>query len=284
MFRFVARTELFNRAARVFGPRFDSIIGAVNSASYFPGRSLKSLFQRPQIHGLRGLEDLKYCSYLHNNAVPTTPLNVAPQGFGNSSAQLDHKEVKESVSPPSMSRFSSLINSSFQKESETRSTTRSMDYVRGILGEGGNQGMGGFRNGQNGLENNADMIHIKLKRNNTFVTITDSKGNIKKGIDKRRQCRISLGSVSEKKGGKQNARNAHEAVAEHAGRFARQIGVKSVVVKVNGFTHFKRKKQAILAFREGYSHSRGDQNPVVYIEDTTRKPHNGCRLPKKRRI
>ncbi|WZZ59652.1 hypothetical protein YC2023_059759 [Brassica napus] len=33
----------------------------------------------------------------------------------------------------------------------------------------------------------------------------------------------------------------------------------------------------------GYSNSKNYQNPIVYIEDTTRKANNGCRLPRKRR-
>ncbi|EXB63634.1 hypothetical protein L484_026976 [Morus notabilis] len=77
-------------------------------------------------------------------------------------------------------------------------------------------------------------------------------------------------------------RYSGEAVAEHVGRMSRNLGLKSVVVKVKGFTFFKKKKQAILSWREGYTNSRTDQNPIVYIEDTTRKPHNGCRLPKRR--
>lgn len=127
-----------------------------------------------------------------------------------------------------------------------------------------------------GVEHNADIVHIKLIRNNTFVTITDSKGNKKAGA--------SSGCLSEMKGGPKVSRYAAEATAEHIGRVARNMGLKSVVMKVNGFTFFKKKKQAILSFREGYTHSRGDKNPVVYIEDTTRRPHNGCRLRKKRRV
>lgn len=61
------------------------------------------------------------------------------------------------------------------------------------------------------------------------------------------------------------------------------MGSKSVVMRVNGFTYFKKKRQTIMSFREGFSNS-GDRNPIVYIEDTTQKPHNGCRLPKKRQI
>ncbi|KAI8574843.1 hypothetical protein RHMOL_Rhmol01G0385100 [Rhododendron molle] len=86
------------------------------------------------------------------------------------------------------------------------------------------------------------------------------------------------------KEGPKLSRYAAEATAEHVGRLARNMGLKTFVVKVNGFTYFKKKKQAIVSFREGYTHSRGDQNPIVYVEDTTRKAHNGCRLPKKRRV
>ncbi|KAG2270872.1 hypothetical protein Bca52824_065427 [Brassica carinata] len=74
-----------------------------------------------------------------------------------------------------------------------------------------------------------------------------------------------------------------DATAENIGRRVKAMGLKSVVVKANGFTHFKKKRNAIVAFRSGYSSSRNDQNPIVYIEDTTRKAHNGCRLPRKRR-
>ncbi|KAG2320573.1 hypothetical protein Bca52824_013786 [Brassica carinata] len=109
------------------------------------------------------------------------------------------------------------------------------------------------------LETNADIIHIKLLRNNTFVTVTDSK------------LRPMTSYTA-------------DATAENIGRRVKAMGLKSVVVKVNGFTHFKKKRNAIVAFRSGYSNSRNDPNPIVYIEDTTRKAHNGCRLPKKRRV
>ncbi|KAL2501085.1 putative ribosomal protein S11 [Forsythia ovata] len=34
----------------------------------------------------------------------------------------------------------------------------------------------------------------------------------------------------------------------------------------NGLTYFKKKMQAVMSYREGYTHSQGDLNPVVYIE------------------
>lgn len=152
--------------------------------------------------------------------------------------------------------------------------SRPMDFVRGLTEEYTKRFPSGAPLARHNMEQDADIVHIKVLRNNAFVTVTDSKGNKKFGA--------SAGKLTGK-GGKV-ARYAAESTAEHVGREARDRGLGSVVVKVNGFTFFKKKKQAILSFREGYTHSRGDRNPVVYIVDTTRKPHNGCRLSKKRRI
>ncbi|KAK9061539.1 hypothetical protein SSX86_018721 [Deinandra increscens subsp. villosa] len=145
---------------------------------------------------------------------------------------------------------------------------RNMNFVRGIMRDNENY--------RSGLEQNADIVHIKIMRNNTFVTVTDSKGNKKMGA--------SAGCLAEMKGGPKVSKYSAEATAEHVGRVAKSMGLKSVVMKVNGFTFFKKKKLAILSFRDGYTNSRSDRNPIVYIEDTTRKPHNGCRLKKQRRV
>ncbi|TKY45649.1 ribosomal protein S11 [Spatholobus suberectus] len=159
-----------------------------------------------------------------------------------------------------------------KNDAETGWNSRPMDFVRGIIDEDN------FMRGAASLyhyEQDADFVHIKMLRNNTFVTVTDSNGNIKLS---------ALLSLKDLKSGQKLSRYAAEATAEVVGRRARGLGLKSVVMKVNGFTHFRRKRQAILSWREGFTDSRGDRNPIVYIEDTTRKPHNGCRLPKKRRI
>ncbi|XP_076912901.1 uncharacterized protein LOC143571336 [Bidens hawaiensis] len=131
-------------------------------------------------------------------------------------------------------------------------------------------------NYRSGVEQNADIVHVKIMRNNTFVTVTDSKGNKKMGS--------SAGSLAEMKGGPKVSKYSAEATCEHVGREAKRMGLKSVVMKVNGFTFFKKKKLAILSFRDGYTNSRSDKNPIVYLEDTTRKPHNGCRRKKQRRV
>ncbi|PHT71771.1 putative ribosomal protein S11, mitochondrial [Capsicum annuum] len=167
-----------------------------------------------------------------------------------------------------------FIQSVSPKEAEMGNNSRPMDIIRELTEDSKRVFPSGVPLARYHIEQDADIVHMKVLRNNAFVTVTDSKGNRKFGA--------TAGKLTGK--GTKIARYAAESTAEHVGREARDRGLKSVVMKVNGFTYFKKKKQAILSFREGYTHSRGDKNPVVYIEDTTRRPHNGCRLPKKRRI
>ncbi|KAK3435227.1 hypothetical protein EUGRSUZ_D02590 [Eucalyptus grandis] len=184
-------------------------------------------------------------------------------------------KVTHMVNPSRLS-LTRFIHSSTQKDVENISSPRSMDYVRGIIEEEG-KALGGFQFPRyNNMEQDVDFVHIKLMRNNTFVTVTDSKGNKKIGA--------SAGCLPEMKGGPKISRYAAEATAEHVGRQSRSLGLKSVVMKVKGFTFFKKKRQAIMSWREGFTNARGNQNPIVYIEDSTRRPHNGCRLPKRRRV
>lgn len=194
--------------------------------------------------------------------------------LGNLAGKLGLMKLQERVTPSYALGFRSYIHSGRQTEDQVGRTSRSMDFVREIIQENGYNTMGRPPLSQLHLEQNADIVHVKLMRNNTFITVTDSKGNKKLGT--------SAGKLATK-GGKVSRYSA-EAAAEDIGRKVREMKLKSVVMKVNGFTYFKKKKQAVLSFREGYTHSRGDLNPVVYIEDTTRKPHNGCRLRKKRRV
>lgn len=195
--------------------------------------------------------------------------------LGNLGMSLVSTSAKGSASSPYALGFQKYVHSTSQKDFENERNSRPMDFVRGVIEEDGRGFMRRLQYPGYTVEQNADFVHIKLLRNNTFVTVTDSKGNKKVGA--------SWGCLPELKGGPKMSRYAAEATAEHVGRLARNMGLKSVVMRVNGFTYFKKKRQAIMSFREGFGDSR-DRNPIVYIEDTTRKPHNGCRLPKKRRI
>ncbi|KAF3447876.1 hypothetical protein FNV43_RR08582 [Rhamnella rubrinervis] len=195
---------------------------------------------------------------------------------GSSGFSSGTMHLKRNVPAPYALSFQHSVHSTNQKDDETGRNSPSMNFVRGILDEDVRdfRGISQFR--RRTVEQDADFVHIKLMRNNTFITVTDSKGKKKLGA--------SAGMLPEMKGGAKLSRYAAEAVSEHVGRMSRNLGIKSVVMKVKGFTYFKKKRQAIMAWREGFSNSRTGDNPIVYIEDTTRRPHNGCRLPKQRRI
>ncbi|XP_031118022.1 probable ribosomal protein S11, mitochondrial isoform X1 [Ipomoea triloba] len=247
------RAGIFNHISRIFGPRSDRPLHALFCSSSHPDPPPMPPFQNPgPMSGFSG------------NNKGSMPYNRFP-GLGQSG--LSNHGTRTSFPR-------SLIDSGNENEVETGKNSKSMDIVRGLLEDydkGGAPFGSPFRQYQ--VENDPDIVHVKLLRNNTFITVTDSKGNKKFGA--------SAGKLAS--GGKVS-RFAAESTAEHVGREARNRNLKSVVMKVNGFTYFRKKKQSILSFKEGYNHSRGDVNPVVYIEDTTRRPHNGCRLRKKRRI
>ncbi|XP_027925080.1 probable ribosomal protein S11, mitochondrial isoform X2 [Vigna unguiculata] len=207
------------------------------------------------------------------NAYPNFMQNIGnrnPRMWNNLGQNVKANED----APPDFMQEKENINLESENDAGTGLNSRPMDFVRGIL-DGDNFTRGSSFEYQ--YEQDADHVHIKMLRNNTFVTVTDSKGNVK--------LSGSAGSLKDLKSGQKLSRYAAEATAEVVGRRSRGLGLKSVVMKVNGFTHFRRKRQAILSWKEGFTaDSRGGRNPIVFIEDTTRKPHNGCRLPKKRRI
>jgi len=145
---------------------------------------------------------------------------------------------------------------------------QSMNFVQSILAE---------EDEQSSRKKKRDFVHVLLMKKKTFVTVTDAGGNKKTGA--------SAGCLEERKGRSRLSRYAAEATAEHVGRSARKMGVKSVVMKVKGSTYFRKKKKVILSWGEGF---RGEgvrkKSPIMYIHDVTQLPHNGCRLPKKRRV
>ncbi|KAJ6377894.1 hypothetical protein OIU78_028172 [Salix suchowensis] len=53
---------------------------------------------------------------------------------------------------------------------------------------------------------------------------------------------MTAGWLQKLQGGAKLSRYAAEATAEHVGQAARQLGLKSFVMRVNGFTYFKRKE------------------------------------------
>lgn len=109
------------------------------------------------------------------------------------------------------------------------------------------------------------IAHIHATSNNTIVTLTCELGNAISWS--------SSGSIGYK-GSKKSTPYAAGIAAETAAKAAIDLGLKKVIVKVNGTG--QGKDTAIRSL-----HSAGLE--ISEIHDVTSIPHNGCRPPKKPR-
>ena len=110
------------------------------------------------------------------------------------------------------------------------------------------------------------VAHIKATFNNTLITIADQAGNV-----------VVWGSAGTAgfKGSKKSTPFAATMAAEQVGREAVAMGVRKVVVRVQG--PGSGRESAIQALASAGL-------VVESIHDVTPLPHNGCRPPKKRRV
>ena len=110
------------------------------------------------------------------------------------------------------------------------------------------------------------VVHIMASFNNTFVTITDPKGNA--------VCWSSAGAAGFK-GSKKSTPFAAQVASEQAAKKAIEHGMKEVEVFVKG--PGAGRESAIRALQAAGL-------AVSAIHDMTPIPHNGCRPPKRRRV
>ena len=109
-------------------------------------------------------------------------------------------------------------------------------------------------------------VHIHSTFNNTIVTITDTQGNV---------IAWSSAGVQGMKGSRKSTPFAAQLSAEMAAKTAMEHGMRSVEVYVKG--PGSGRESAIRAIG-----TAGLE--VTLIKDVTPIPHNGCRLPKRRRV
>lgn len=110
------------------------------------------------------------------------------------------------------------------------------------------------------------IAHIQATFNNTIITITDKQGNA--------IVSISSGS-SGFSGSKKSTPFAAQIAARNAARKAKELGVKTIEVRVKG--PGSGREAAIRALQSaGLS--------INMIKDVTSIPHNGCRPRKRRRV
>ena len=112
---------------------------------------------------------------------------------------------------------------------------------------------------------NTGVVHIKSTFNNTIVSITDASGNV--------IAWASSGGVGFS-GSRKSTPFAAQMAAEKAGRAAMELGLRRAEVLVKG--PGSGRDTAL----------RSIQNlgiEVTGIKDVSPVPHNGCRLPKRKR-
>ena len=110
------------------------------------------------------------------------------------------------------------------------------------------------------------IVHIQATFNNTIITIADKDGNT--------IVWSSPGLVGFS-GSKKSTPFAAQVAASEAARRARDMGLQSVEVLVNGSG--SGRESAIRALQAAGLN-------ITSIKDVTPMPHNGCRPRKKRRV
>ncbi len=110
------------------------------------------------------------------------------------------------------------------------------------------------------------VAHVNATFNNTMVTITDAQGNT---------IAWSSAGMGGFKGSRKSTPYAAQVAAEDAGRKAREHGMETLEIEVNG--PGSGRESALRALQTvGFS--------ITQIRDLTPIPHNGCRPRKRRRV
>lgn len=110
------------------------------------------------------------------------------------------------------------------------------------------------------------VVHVKATFNNTIVTVSDPDGGV--------LTWSSAGRIGFK-GSRKGTPFAAQVAGKNAGVQARDFGMRSVEVEVNG--PGAGRESAIRALA-------ATGIDVKSIRDVTPIPHNGCRPPKRRRV
>lgn len=110
------------------------------------------------------------------------------------------------------------------------------------------------------------MAHVNSTFNNTMITISDAKGNT---------ISWSSAGLMGFKGSRKSTPYAAQTAAEDAGAKAKEHGVKTLKIEIQG--PGSGRESALRALQaSGFT--------ITSIKDVTSIPFNGCRPPKRRRV
>tara|TARA_B100001146_G_scaffold205915_1_gene200185 strand:- start:261 stop:650 length:390 start_codon:yes stop_codon:yes gene_type:complete len=110
------------------------------------------------------------------------------------------------------------------------------------------------------------VAHVNSTFNNTMITISDAKGNT---------ISWSSAGLMGFKGSRKSTPYAAQMAAEDAGAKAKEHGVKTLKIEIQG--PGSGRESALRALQaSGFT--------ITSIKDVTSIPFNGCRPPKRRRV
>ena len=110
------------------------------------------------------------------------------------------------------------------------------------------------------------VAHVNSTFNNTMITISDAKGNT---------ISWSSAGLMGFKGSRKSTPYAAQIAAEDAGAKAKEHGVKTLKIEIQG--PGSGRESALRALQaSGFT--------ITSIKDVTTIPFNGCRPPKRRRV
>ena len=123
-----------------------------------------------------------------------------------------------------------------------------------------------IKNSMEKKKNSLGIIYIKTTKNNTIITLTDTKGNC--------LATTSCGSIGFKNSRKSTT-YAAQAAADTLARKAIGLGYHFIQIKLKGLG-FSKESTVRVFYKLGLT--------IVKIQDITPIVHNGCRLSKQRRV
>ncbi len=110
------------------------------------------------------------------------------------------------------------------------------------------------------------VAHVNSTFNNTMITISDANGNT---------ISWSSAGLMGFKGSRKSTPYAAQIAAEDAGAKAKEHGVKTLKIEIQG--PGSGRESALRALQaSGFT--------ITSIKDVTSIPHTGCRPPKRRRV
>lgn len=110
------------------------------------------------------------------------------------------------------------------------------------------------------------IVKVNVTFNNTLISLTDTAGNV---------LAWQTSGANGFKGSRKSTPYAAQISAEEICKRAKEFQVKKLMIEIKG--PGAGRESVLRAFS-------GQDFEVLSIRDKTPVPHNGCRLPKRRRI